>query len=149
MEFILRKPGDNPEQPYIIRAAFTGTAASNIDGQTLNSAFNFPFGNASYSLSDKTRDLRRTLLENLVFLIIDEFSMVKADMLYQLDFKLRELMQRPEISFGGIAIFLFGDILQLRPVLQKYIFEQPACEKYHVSFLVNSLWDLFDVVILR
>ena len=67
----------------MIKAAFTGTAAANIKGQTLHNAFTFSFGNEFFSLSDKARDERRALLENLKVVIIDEFSMIKADMLYQ------------------------------------------------------------------
>ena len=71
VEKILRASGDNPNCPYIIRAAFTGTAAANIQGQTMHSAFSFNFGNEYLSLGDKSRDERRTLLENLKVVIID------------------------------------------------------------------------------
>ena len=65
MERILRSAGDHPDHPYCIKAAFTGTAAANIKGQTLHSAFSFSFGNEFYSLSDKLRDERREQLSNL------------------------------------------------------------------------------------
>ena len=71
LETILRTSGDDPTHPYIIRAAFTGTTSANIQGQTLHSAFSFNFGNEFLSLSDKSRDERRKLLENLTFVIID------------------------------------------------------------------------------
>ena len=93
MEKILRSSGDNPNHPYIVKAAFTGTAAANIEGQTMTSAFSFKFGNEFFSLADKVRDEKRTVLENLVAVIIDEYSMIKADMLYQLDLRLRELKE--------------------------------------------------------
>ena len=53
IERILRCSGDNPEHPYCLKAAFTGTAAANIKGQTLHSAFSFSFGNDFFSLADK------------------------------------------------------------------------------------------------
>ena len=149
MERIIRSPGDNPDHPYIVKAAFTGTAAANIKGQTLHSAFSFSFGNEFFSLSDKSRDERRNQLENLVVVIIDEFSFIKADMLYLLDLRLRELKQVPDIVFGGISVFLFGDILQLRPVLARYIFEDPTSERFKIAFLICSLWNMFRVVLLR
>ena len=149
MERILRTPGDNPDHPYIIKAAFTGTAAANIKGQTLHGAFSFSFGNDFYSLGDKTRDERRSQLENLLVVIIDEFSMMKSDMLYQLDLRLREVKQMPDVVFGGVSVFLFGDILQLRPVLANYIFDEPKNERYLLAFLVGSLWKMFNVVILK
>ena len=72
VEKILRSSGDNPDHPYIIKAAFTGTAAANIKGQTLHNAFSFGFGNEFFSLGDKVRDERRCELENLKIVIIDE-----------------------------------------------------------------------------
>ena len=149
MEKVLRTPGDNPDHPYIIKAAFTGTAAANIKGQTLHNAFGFGFGNEFFSLGDKARDERRGELENLTIVIIDEFSLVKSDMLYQLDLRLREVMQSPDLVFGGLSVFLFGDILQLRPVMARYIFEQPISESFLIAYLINSLWEMFDVIILR
>ena len=93
---ILQTSGDNPECPYLLVTAPTGTAAANIRGQTLHSTFGFSFGNEHYSLSDKIRDEKRSNLKNLRFVIIDEISMVKADLLYQLDMRLREITQKHE-----------------------------------------------------
>ena len=56
LHLILRKEGDNPDLPYILVTAPTGTAASNIGGQTLHSAFGFGFVNKHYYLSDKKKD---------------------------------------------------------------------------------------------
>ena len=44
---------------------------------------------------------------------------------------------------------MFGDILQLRPVKARYIFEEPMSEKFMLSFSIQSLWELFDVILLR
>ena len=148
MEKVLRTPGDNPNHPYILKVAFTGTAAANIRGQTMHSAFSFNFGNDFFSLGDKKRDEKRTLLENLKVVMIDEFSMIKADMLYQLDLRLKEIKQSPDLTFGGVAVFLFGDLLQLRPVQARYIFDEPRCEKYHLMYLADPLWEKFDIIFL-
>ena len=78
---------------------------------TVHSAFGFNFGNEHYSLSDKKRDEKRSVLQNLRSVIIDEISMVKSDLLYQLDMRLREVTQRVDKVFGGVAIFAFGDLL--------------------------------------
>ena len=148
MEKMFRRPGDNPNHPYILKVAFTGTAAANIKGQTMHSAFSFSFGNEFLSLGDKSRDEKRSILENLMVVIIDEYSMIKADMLYLLDLRLKEIKQRTDLPFGGVAVFLLGDILQLRPVRAVYIFEEPRSETYHISYLADSLWEKFDVVML-
>ena len=148
IQLIMQKPGDNPECPYILLCAPTGTAAINIKGQTLHSAFGFTFGDEHYSLSDKTRDTKRAKFKNLRFIIIDEISMVKSDQLYQLDLRLREITMRPNEVFGGVALFFFGDIMQLKPVLGRYIWMQPRSIEYVPAFLVQSLWEDFSVISL-
>ena len=65
IQFILQKSGDDIDCPYVIKTAFTGAAASLIEGMTLHSAFGFDFGNKQYSLSDKIRDVRKNLLKTL------------------------------------------------------------------------------------
>ena len=87
LHHILQQPGDNPDCPYVLVAAPTGTAAANVRGQTLHSSFGFSFGNEHFSLSDKVRDKKRTLLENLKVVIIDEISMVKSDQQFRCCFE--------------------------------------------------------------
>ena len=138
-----RKENDNPEHPYILVCAPTGTTAAVIHGQTLHHSFSFNFGNEYMCLSDKARDLKRGLLQNLKVEIIDEISMVKSDLLYQLDLRLREVMERPSEVFGGIAIFCFGDLLQLKPVKAPYVFEQPKFKNYASTHALEPLWHTF------
>jgi len=147
-EYTLRKSGDNPDQPYVIKLAPTGMAASNINGATIHSAFSFVFSNEFTSLSDKKRKTHRELYNNLKILIIDEISMVKADMLYQINLRLMELKQN-DMIFGGVAVILFGDLLQLRPIQGRYIFEAPKCSEYQVHHDFDSLWSHFDFIELK
>ena len=149
IHLILRKEGDNPDCPYVIVTAPTGTAASNVRGQTLHSALGFNFGNKHYSLSDKKRDKVRKLFKNLRVLIIDEISMIKSDLLYQLDLRLREITQKPNKLFGGLAIFLMGDIMQLRPCKGSFIFEEPTCKDYLAAYLCKTHWHSFEVINLE
>ena len=145
-QLILLKTGDDFDCPYILKCAFTGTAAANINGQTLHSAFGFSFDNTHYSLSDKMRDQRRAQLKNLKMVIIDEISMVKADMLYMLDLRLQEITQNVNIPFGGVAIFSFGDIMQLRPCMGRYIFEIPSNPDFHITHILQSRWKMLQVI---
>ena len=149
IHLILQTSGDSPDCPYIIVAAPTGTAAANVRGQTMHTAFGFSFGNEHFSLSDKKRDEKRTVLQNLRAVIIDEVSMVKSDQLFQLDMRLREVTQKPEKIFGGVAVFDLGDILQLRPCRARYIFEEPACQDYKIAFHSGTHWQRFKVIILE
>ncbi len=148
IQLIMQQPGDNLECPYILLCAPTGTAAVNIKGQTLHSTFGFTFGDEHYSLPDKTRDTKRALFKNLKFLIIDEVSMVKADQLYQLDLRLREITMHPGKLFGDVALFVFGDIMQLKPVMGRYIWCQPRSSEYLHAFLIDPHWEKFCVISL-
>ena len=148
-QHILQKSGDNPQQPYILKCAFTGTAAANIGGNTLTSTFKLQYGNEHFSLSDKERDKTRIAMTNLKLLVIDEISLVKSDMLYQLDLKLQEIKQNLGVPFGGVMIAAFGDIFQLKPVLANYIFEKPRNPAFMSTFLLDSRWQMLQVINLE
>ena len=75
--------------------------------------------------------------------------MVKSDMLYQLDLRLREVTQKADTIFGGVAIFDFGDILQLRPCRARYIFEEPICQDYKIAFYSGTHRRKFQVINLE
>ena len=147
VEQILRTSGENPHHPYLIKVAFTGTAASLIGGQTINSAFSLSFDGQDYSSSDKLVDSRRQDVFQLVFVLEDEFSMIRASMLYQQDFRLKELKEN-DLPFGGVAMVLFGDAMQLRP-MGKYIFERPDDPKRGLHYdLDKGLWGKFQFILL-
>ena len=82
-------------------------------------------------------------------MIIDEISMVKADTLFQLDLRLREITQNANKIFGGVIVFFFGDIMQLRPCQGSYIFDVPKCEDYLLAHMCNLHWKAFDVINLE
>ena len=74
--------------------------------------------------------------------------MVKSDMLYQLDFRLQEIMQNQK-PFGGISIFVFGDLMQLKPVMGNFIFEKPYQKEYEMLHRCSPRWKLFQCIILE
>ena len=135
-------------KPFVVRCAPTGSAAKIIDGHTLHSAFQFNFGNDHMPMGEKSREKYKDLLENLVVLIVDEMSMVKSDMLYQLHTRLREIKQNNEVEFGGVCVLLFGDLMQLQPVKGAWIFEPPKSKKLKLVHTVHSLWHQFEPYIL-
>ena len=146
---ILQQPGDDPDCPYVLVAAPTGTAASNVRGQTMHTAFGFSFGNEHYSLSDKVRDKKRNVLKKFRILLIDEVSMVKSDQQFQLDKRLREITQKVGKLFGDVKVFLFGDIMQLKPCMGRYIFEEPINPDYKIDFHLGTHWKSFEVITLE
>ena len=148
VHFILQLPGDDPDCPYIIISAYTGAAASNVNGQTLHSLFSFNFGSGFLTMSDKVRDQKRQLFKNLQVLIIDEVSLVDSDMLYKIDLRLKEVKQNDKL-FGGVALFCFGDLLQIKPVKGRYIFQAPKCEDFKLANAVQPHWKNFKIVNLE
>ena len=82
-----------------------------------------------------------------MIVLIDEYSFIDSDMLYRIDLRLKELTQKQETDFGGVAVFFFGDILQLRPVRARYICEEPINEAFAIRHELDSLWKKFDVSI--
>ena len=143
------RSGDNPDHPYVLRLAFTGNAALLIKGQTLNSVFNLPFGNDMNSLMDKIRDMRRTTLQNLRLIIIDEISLVKSGMLYQIHFRLSREIKQNNLPFGNLGLICFGDILQIKPPSGQHVFGPPKGEKNYMEYLISPLWQSLSPVILK
>ena len=95
----------------------TGLAAVNVGGQTIHSFFGFP------PRLIRPDDIRRSrngrLMRRLKFLIIDEVSMVRSDLMWAIDQSLRVNRGRPREPFGGVRLALFGDLHQLPPVDQR------------------------------
>ena len=146
--YILQQPGDDPDSPYVAISAFTGAAACNVNGHTLHSLFSFNFGNDFITLSDKARDQKRKIFQNLEFLIIDEISLVDSDMLYKIDLRLKEVKQNEKL-FGGVALFCFGDLLQIKPVRGRYIFQEPKSEGFKIGNVIKPHWKNFEIVNLE
>jgi hypothetical protein len=121
-----------------IIAAPTGIAAINAEGVTLHSLFQLPFGafipaeqyigeeaptfelNTPQTLRRhvKMQASKRNMLKKLELLIIDEVSMLRADLLDAIDTVLRWVRRQPRLPFGGVQILFIGDLLQLPPVVK-------------------------------
>lgn len=104
----------------IVMAAFTGIAAVNIHGTTIHSLFRFPFKPMlpdDHEIEEfQPGSQRRMIIENLDILVIDEISMIRADLLEAISSSLRRNGGKPDLPFGGKQIILVGDIFQLPPV---------------------------------
>jgi len=107
----------------------TGVAALNVRGATIHSFFRFP--PRIIQDSDLKEVRNRRLYEKLEMLVIDEVSMVRADIVDAIDKFLRINGSDSESPFGGIQIVLVGDLFQLPPVVSD-------SEKRHVHGKWNS-----------
>lgn len=124
----LRYVSQNTKKKHVILAP-TGIAAINAGGSTLHSFFRIPFhpllpNDNKYS----PRNIRKTLkyssnhsklLRELELIIIDEISMVRADIIDFIDKVLRIYCRNMREPFGGKQLLLVGDIFQLEPVLKE------------------------------
>ena len=91
----------------------------------------------------------RNTLQDLELIIIDEISMITADILYLINLRLCEIFVSDDY-FGGKAVLLVGDIMQLKPPRQgKFIFAKPKKDKYKPFYETDNLWSKFDVAILE
>lgn len=132
----------------MIVTAPTGVAAINAGGVTLHSFFQFPFGPLipgktndvlgldSLSVSRASAGLKnymaekRKIIRMLDLLIIDEISMVRADLLDAVDDVLRRVRFSSE-PFGGVQLLMIGDLYQLSPVVTAN--ERSIIENYYDS----------------
>lgn len=119
-------------------AAPTGIAAINASGVTIHSLFQLPFGaylpkqpaaegnhyNQQYNTPKSiVRHLnmtaaKRKVLVDMELLIIDEVSMLRADLLDAIDMVLRYIRRNNSASFGGVQVLFIGDLHQLPPVVK-------------------------------
>jgi hypothetical protein len=99
----------------IVVLAPTGVAALNVQGATIHSFFRLPHRVLSKEDIQKVED--RKLYANLDVLILDEVSMIRADVLDAIDTFLRLNGKQGEQPFGGTQVVMVGDLLQLPPVV--------------------------------
>ncbi len=118
----------------------TGVAAVNAGGVTIHSFFQLPFDPylpdvkelvTEYQMPDRHKSLSKTklnIIRTLELLIIDEISMVRADLLDAIDMTLRRA-RRSSRPFGGVQLLMIGDVHQLSPVVTET--ERPFMEKVY------------------
>ena len=97
----------------------TGIAAINSHGQTIHSFFNFPHKLIQKDQIRPVRNKQKKLFAALQMLIIDEASMMRADLMDGIDYALRLNKEKMNIPFGGVQVVLFGDLYQLPPIIDR------------------------------
>jgi ATP-dependent DNA helicase PIF1 len=128
-------------EKQIVICAPTGVAALNVGGQTIHSLFRLPIGLIADHDIDQNDALRK-LLNTIDTLVIDEVSMVNADLMDAIDRSLRQARQRRHEPFGGVQLVLFGDPYQLAPVPGQ------GDEREYIEDTYRSFW-FFDAKVWR
>ena len=104
-------------QKNVAVCAPTGVAALNVGGVTIHSLFGFPFGIlGEHDIARHLNRRTREVLAALDVLVIDEVSMVNADLMDAISKSMGIARGRRKIPFGGAQIVMFGDPYQLSPV---------------------------------
>jgi hypothetical protein len=116
--------GENPDEAKVIKLAPTGKAAYNIRGNTVHSGLQLPVNKGFHyiPLDNDRLNTIRSKLRKLKVVLIDEISMVGSGMFNFVNLRLQQIMGS-KMPFGGVSIIAVGDLFQLQPVFDKWIFE--------------------------
>jgi len=134
----------------VVVLAPTGVAALNVRGQTIHSFFGFP-PRPDFE-SHITKRKYRKMYTQMEVLVIDEISMVRADILDGID-KFLRINREQNLPFGGVQVAFFGDLFQLPPVVANHmervkfstVYESPY---FFSAEVINRDFDL-EVIELR
>ena len=150
----LRYVADNTKKKHVILAP-TGIAAINAGGSTLHSFFRLPFhpllpNDSRYNRRNiketlKYTSAQRKLLRETELIIIDEISMVRADIIDFID-KVLRVYTRGYEPFGGKQLLLVGDIYQLEPVVKEE--DRQLLQPFYPSayFFNAKVWQQMPIV---
>lgn len=135
----------------VVIVAPTGIAALNAGGVTIHSMFQLPPGCFAPALNFSEEEIpfavlpmkkvpkevskmagwKRGVLRKMELLVIDEVSMLRADLLDAIDTALRSIRRRKNLPFGGVQVLFIGDMLQLPPVVKNE--EWNFLKQYYMS----------------
>jgi ATP-dependent DNA helicase PIF1 len=131
----------------VVILAPTGVAAVNVSGQTIHSFFHFKPNVTPASIKKKKSSGKEktTIYKKLTTIVIDEVSMVRADLLDCVDKFLRLNGPTAKLPFGGVQMIFIGDLYQLPPVVtsaEREIFKTHYSSPY---FFSAKVFDQLDV----
>ena len=142
LKYYNTRVGEDFHRVQILLLAPTGKAAYLIKGNTIHSALGIPASQSlkNYKPLDSGRlNTMRCKLSALKLILLDEVSMVGNSMFtIQLNNRLKDLKGNKE-DFGAVSIITIGDLFQLKPVMDGYIFKDVQCLNSY-NILAPNLW---------
>ena len=128
----------------------TGVAAINVGGQTIHSFFGFKPDVTLGAIRKRFRDEKKNIYRKLKAIVIDEISMVRADLLDCVDKFLRLNGPDEKFPFGGVQMIFIGDLYQLPPVVtghEREIFREHYATPYFFSAKVfeDLDWEFIEL----
>lgn len=114
---LLRQVTEEHKNECVVVAP-TGVAAINAAGVTIHSLFSLDIGvqEPDKPFDWKLPSSKKAILRKIKLLIIDEISMVRCDLMDAIDRRLRSV-KKTKLPFGGVQVLMFGDMMQLPPVV--------------------------------
>ncbi len=113
----------------------TGVSAINVQGQTIHSFFKFPPKIIQKETPHRLRGAK--LFKKIELIIIDEVSMVRADLMDGIDHAMR-INRGFDIPFGGAQVVMFGDLFQLPPVIRGAQLQEFFREHYGSAYFFSA-----------
>lgn len=136
------------DRDRVLVTAPTGVAAINIGGSTIHRAFGFPVTvTPDWVKSQQYRG--REILKHIQTLVIDEISMVRADLMDAVDAALRRFGPDSEVPFGGVQLVLVGDPYQLPPVVVESELAHLQTQYSSPYFFSSHAFEHFDYELIQ
>jgi hypothetical protein len=128
------------QYPIVLVMSFTGSASFNVFGNTSHSVLHIDPHTTEYKpLPNEKLNTIRERYQNVKVIVIDEISLISAELFWVIHCRLCEINQKTDFSvlFGGYHVLLVGDLFQLKPVHGSWVFQAPSNSK-HTNV---ALWD--------
>ena len=138
---LLKRIVDETEKNVIVLAP-TGIAALNVAGATIHSFFQLP--HRTLLIRDKgikafwVSSEKRKIIRSVDTIIIDEVSMVRADVMDAIDYSLRINSGNPHLPFGGKQMVFVGDLFQLEPIVKEQSEKSYLKQTYGGPYFFNA-----------
>jgi hypothetical protein len=133
------------EKPTVLIMSFTGNAAFNVGGNTVHSVFRVTVNDSQYKdVSANVLCTMKAKYGHISAVIVDEISMLSAEMLYVIHMRLCQITGN-DTCFGGVHVYVVGDLFQLKPVAGSWVFQRPSTKMIGAGASLFDVWEQFQM----